>query len=61
VVFHEILYLVSLGWSWFTTYITKAFETAKIVMSRRNLTFDEQDAAILEHVFETKNGEKSEL
>jgi hypothetical protein len=28
-------------------------------MSRR-LTFDEQDAAILEHVFEeTKNGEKS--
>jgi hypothetical protein len=27
----------------------KKFETAKIVMSRRNLVFDEQ-AAILEHV-----------
>lgn len=37
----------------FTTYITKkAFETAKIVMSRRNVVFTEQDAAILEHVFE---------
>lgn len=35
------------------TYITKkAFETAKIVMSRRNIEFTEQDAAILEHVFE---------
>jgi UDP-N-acetylglucosamine diphosphorylase/glucosamine-1-phosphate N-acetyltransferase len=41
------------GASGFTTYITKkAFETAKIVMSRRNLVFDEQEAAILEHVFE---------
>jgi UDP-N-acetylglucosamine diphosphorylase/glucosamine-1-phosphate N-acetyltransferase len=41
------------GASGFTTYITKkAFETAKIVMSRRNLEFDEQEAAILEHVFE---------
>tara|TARA_R110000868_G_scaffold142005_2_gene358995 strand:- start:126 stop:1301 length:1176 start_codon:yes stop_codon:yes gene_type:complete len=41
------------GASGFTTYLTKkAFETAKIVMSRRNLVFDEQEAAILEHVFE---------
>ncbi|MBU0939870.1 MAG: GlmU family protein [Bacteroidetes bacterium] len=41
------------GASGFTTYLTKkAFETARIVMSRRNLIFDEQDAAILEHVFE---------
>lgn len=42
------------GASGFTTYITKkAFQTAKIVMSRRNMEFDEQEAAILEHVFET--------
>jgi UDP-N-acetylglucosamine diphosphorylase/glucosamine-1-phosphate N-acetyltransferase len=41
------------GASGFTTYITKkAFETAKIVMSRRNIEFTEEDAAILEHVFE---------
>jgi hypothetical protein len=41
------------GASGFTTYLTKkAFETARIVMSRRNLVFDEQEAAILEHVFE---------
>ncbi|MDG2433273.1 putative sugar nucleotidyl transferase, partial [Flavobacterium sp.] len=41
------------GASGFTTYITKkAFETARIVMSRRNMEFDEQEAAILEHVFE---------
>lgn len=41
------------GASGFTTYITKkAFQTAKIVMSRRNMEFDEQEAAILEHVFE---------
>ncbi len=41
------------GASGFTTYITKkAFETAKIVMSRRKVEFTEQDAAILEHVFE---------
>lgn len=41
------------GASGFTTYITKkAFETAKIVMSRRNLEFDEKEARILEHVFE---------
>ncbi|NRT11103.1 GlmU family protein [Flavobacterium sp. 14A] len=42
------------GASGFTTYITKkAFQTAKIVMSRRNTEFDDQEAAILEHVFET--------
>ena len=41
------------GASGFTTYITKkAFETARIVMSRRNVEFDEKEAAILEHVFE---------
>jgi UDP-N-acetylglucosamine diphosphorylase/glucosamine-1-phosphate N-acetyltransferase len=41
------------GASGFSTYLTKkAFETAKIVMARRNLVFDEQEAAILEHVFE---------
>lgn len=42
------------GASGFTTYITKkAFQTAKIVMSRRNMEFDDQEAAILEHVFES--------
>jgi UDP-N-acetylglucosamine diphosphorylase/glucosamine-1-phosphate N-acetyltransferase len=36
------------------TYRTdKAFEVAKIVMARRAFEFTEQDAAILEHVFET--------
>ena len=41
------------GAAGFTTYITKkAFETAKLVMSRRNVDFDEKEAAILEHVFE---------
>jgi UDP-N-acetylglucosamine diphosphorylase/glucosamine-1-phosphate N-acetyltransferase len=41
------------GASGFTTYITKkAFEVAKIVMARRNVEFTEQDAKILEHVFE---------
>ena len=41
------------GASGFTTYITKkAFETARLVMSRRNVEFDEIEAAILEHVFE---------
>lgn len=41
------------GAAGFTTYITKkAFETAKHVMSRRNVDFDEKEAAILEHVFE---------
>ena len=42
------------GSSGFTTYVTrKAFEVAKVVMQRRNITFSEQDQAILEHVFET--------
>ncbi|MCK5400577.1 MAG: GlmU family protein [Flavobacteriaceae bacterium] len=37
----------------FSTYITKkAFEVAKVVMSRKNIEFTSQDAAILEHVFE---------
>lgn len=41
------------GASGFMTYITKkAFETAKIVMARRNVEFSEEDAKILEHVFE---------
>jgi UDP-N-acetylglucosamine diphosphorylase/glucosamine-1-phosphate N-acetyltransferase len=41
------------GASGFTTYISKkAFETAKIVMSRRHIDFDELEAKILEHVFE---------
>ncbi len=41
------------GAAGFTTYITKkAFETARLVMSRRNIEFDEREAAILEHVFE---------
>ncbi|MEL1254891.1 GlmU family protein [Flavobacterium sp. DGU38] len=41
------------GAAGFTTYITKkAFETAKLVMARRNVEFDETEAAILEHVFE---------
>lgn len=41
------------GASGFTTYITKkAFETARLVMLRRNIEFDEKEAAILEYVFE---------
>ena len=41
------------GASGFSTYLTnKAFETAKIVMARRNIEFSEEDAKILEHVFE---------
>ncbi|MFY7664555.1 GlmU family protein [Flavobacterium sp.] len=46
------------GFSWggaagFTSYLTKkAFETAKIAMSRRHVTFSDEDAKILEHVFE---------
>lgn len=41
------------GASGFTTYITKkAFETARLVMLRRNVEFDEKEARILEHVFE---------
>lgn len=39
-----------------TVYMTrKAFETARLVMNRRNIDFDEKEAAILQHVFdETK-------
>lgn len=41
------------GATGFTTYLTKkAFETARIVMARRNVEFDEKEARILEHVFE---------
>lgn len=41
------------GASGFTTYITKkAFETARLVMSRRGVEFDEKEAAILEYIFE---------
>jgi len=41
------------GAAGFTTYLTKkAFETARLVMSRRNIDFDEKEAAILEHIFE---------
>ena len=41
------------GAAGFTTYVTKkAFETARLVMGRRNIEFDEKEAAILEHVFE---------
>jgi UDP-N-acetylglucosamine diphosphorylase/glucosamine-1-phosphate N-acetyltransferase len=41
------------GASGFSTYLTsKAFQTAKIVMARRNVEFTEDDAKILEHVFE---------
>jgi UDP-N-acetylglucosamine diphosphorylase/glucosamine-1-phosphate N-acetyltransferase len=41
------------GASGFTTYQTnKAFQTAKIVMARRNVEFTDADAKILEAVFE---------
>ncbi|MBC7439611.1 MAG: GlmU family protein [Flavobacterium sp.] len=41
------------GASGFSTYVTKkAFETARIVMARRQVEFSEQDQKILEHVFE---------
>ncbi|MFN4199576.1 MAG: GlmU family protein [Flavobacterium sp.] len=41
------------GASGFTTYLTnKAFQTAKIVMSRRHVEFTEADARIMEHIFE---------
>lgn len=41
------------GAAGFSTYITaKAFQTAKIVMARRNIEFTDQDAEILTHVFE---------
>jgi len=41
------------GAAGFATYTTKkAFETAKLVMGRRNIEFDEKEEAILEHIFE---------
>ncbi len=41
------------GSAGFTTYtIPKAFETAEIVMSRRNIELADEDKAILQHVFE---------
>lgn len=41
------------GASGFANYLPqKAFETAKIMMSRKNIAFDEQEEAILTHVFE---------
>lgn len=41
------------GASGMMTYLTsKAFQTAKIVMARRHVEFDEVEARILEHVFE---------
>ncbi len=36
-----------------TTYLTKkAFEVAKVVMSRRSIEFTQEDASIMEHIFE---------
>ena len=50
------IFVPSFSWggnSGFTTYITKkAFEVAKVVMGRRTIEFTEQDASILEHVFD---------
>ena len=41
------------GSSGFTTYFPKkAYEAAKVMMARRGVEFDEEDAKILEHVFE---------
>ncbi|MGB5377381.1 putative sugar nucleotidyl transferase, partial [Muriicola sp.] len=41
------------GASGFSTYQTsKAFEAAEVMMARRGRTFDENEAAIMEHVFE---------
>ena len=41
------------GAAGFTTYLTtKAFQTAKIVMARRNVEFNEVEARILENIFE---------
>lgn len=41
------------GAAGFTTYQTnKAFQTAKIVMNRRNIEFSEEDMKIMEHIFE---------
>jgi UDP-N-acetylglucosamine diphosphorylase/glucosamine-1-phosphate N-acetyltransferase len=41
------------GAAGFTTYVTKkAFETARLVMGRRNIDFGQTEEAILEHIFE---------
>jgi UDP-N-acetylglucosamine diphosphorylase/glucosamine-1-phosphate N-acetyltransferase len=49
------------GAAGFSTYLTqKAFQTAKIVMARRNVAFTDQDAAILTHVFEETKKFRSE-
>ncbi len=41
------------GASGFTNYLpSKALQTAKIVMSRRNIELTEQDVKIMEHIFE---------
>ncbi|PAM94054.1 glucose-1-phosphate thymidylyltransferase [Flavobacterium sp. IR1] len=41
------------GAAGFSTYVTKkAFETARLVMGRRNIDFDATEQAILEHIFE---------
>ncbi|MGB7395609.1 MAG: GlmU family protein [Pricia sp.] len=41
------------GASGFSTYLPeKAFEAAKVMMARRQVEFDEQEARILKHVFE---------
>lgn len=41
------------GANGFSTYLPKkAFETCKVVMKRRNIEFDNQEAAILEYIFE---------
>ncbi|MFA7446041.1 MAG: glucose-1-phosphate thymidylyltransferase, partial [Flavobacteriaceae bacterium] len=41
------------GASGFSTYLTnKAFETARIVMSRRHIELTDMDKQILEHIFE---------
>lgn len=49
-------YIPSFSWggaAGFSTYkTTKVFETAKLVMARRNVAFDEAEEKILEHVFE---------
>jgi UDP-N-acetylglucosamine diphosphorylase/glucosamine-1-phosphate N-acetyltransferase len=47
----------------FTVYMTrKAFETARLVMERRGIDFDEKEKAILQHVFdETKIWRKEEV
>jgi len=52
--FHATLCLVFPGVAlrFYHLYTKKAFETARLVMSRRNIDLDEKEAAILEHIFE---------